>query len=52
MFESIKQFNFENIPGIGIIFAFILVLFWSLSGLCIKISKDVHALEVLTIRYS
>ncbi|CAG2114212.1 unnamed protein product [Medioppia subpectinata] len=46
---SRKKFDIRRVPGVGIICAVISVIFWSTAGLCIKLSTDVHALEVLTI---
>ncbi|CAG2169414.1 unnamed protein product, partial [Oppiella nova] len=46
---SRKKLDIRAIPGAGIICAIISVIFWSTAGLCIKLSDDVHALEVLTI---
>ena len=43
-------FHLRTVPGAGIVCALISVIFWSTAGLCIKLSDDVHVLEVLTIR--
>ncbi|XP_054164352.1 solute carrier family 35 member G1-like, partial [Oppia nitens] len=44
-----KSVDLKAIPGVGIFCAIISVLFWSSAGLCIKLSTDVHALEMLTV---
>jgi len=53
MFVAVKNkfLNVKSVPGIGIICAVLSAIFFSMQALCIRLSTEIHSLQVLGFRY-